>query len=235
MNVNLSRTEIHENRADFENGKIININKPEGWTSFDVVKKIRNAIKIKKVGHAGTLDPFATGVLLVCTGKATKQVESFMGMRKVYVADVELGKVSDTYDRTGKITEVETYSNIRREDVEMVCSRFVGEIEQIPPMFSAIKIKGQRLYHLARQGINIERKPRRVHVYNITLLHFDFPYFKIEVTCGKGTYIRSLVHDIGQKLRSGAYIVDLVRTKIGQYDVREALTVPEFMKLNLRD
>jgi len=220
---------------DFERGEILNIDKPAGWTSFDVVKKIRNTVKVKKVGHAGTLDPFATGVLLVCTGKATKQVSRLMGMEKEYVAELELGKESDTYDPTGVITENGELRDIARDEIDAVCASFTGEIQQVPPMYSAIKVEGQRLYKLARQGIVIEREARSVHIHSIDVLLYEAPLLRIKVVCSKGTYIRSLAHDIGRVLGCGAYLTKLTRTRVGEYTLEDAHTIPEFVGLHVAE
>lgn len=211
-------------------GSVININKPKDWTSFDVVKKVRNVLKIKKVGHAGTLDPFATGVLLVCTGRATKKVNSLVLEEKEYVAKALLGKSTDTYDYTGKVTEERDFSHITEEAIFTVCNSFVGEIEQIPPMFSAKKNKGVRLYSLARKGITIERKPNKVTIHELEVLHVDIPEVTIKVVCSKGTYIRTLAHDIGRKLDCPAHLVELERTRIGTFRVDEALSISDFIE-----
>jgi len=212
----------------FQSGQIININKPAGWTSFDVVRRIRQAIKVKKVGHAGTLDPFATGVLLVCTGKATKRVNELMHLEKEYRADIELGKTTDTYDCTGKVTSHHTTEAVTESRIRDVCQEFVGEIEQVPPMYSAIKQNGTRLYELARRGVTVERAPRRVCIYELNILKIDLPIVSIEVVCSKGTYIRALANDIGGKLDCGGYLGSLCRTRIGSYKVEDAETITSF-------
>lgn len=217
-------------RCDFESGVILNINKPAGWTSFDVVKKVRGLIRVKKVGHAGTLDPFATGVLLVCTGKATKSVESLMGLQKEYLAEIELGKLSDTYDCTGTIQEVEGARAVSLQEVQKACQSYVGSIEQVPPMFSAIKVNGQRLYELARKGIEVARKPRKVLINAVEVLEFSYPRLTIRVRCGRGTYIRSLAHDLGQTLGCGGYVTALTRTRVGPHTIADAWTIPELVR-----
>ena len=231
--------------AEFENGKVLNINKPEGWTSFDVVKKIRSTIRVKKVGHAGTLDPFATGVLLVCTGRATKQVEDLMQLDKEYVAELELGKTTDSFDRTGKIlseTEVGQLTETEIQDVcaqfarfllqtgriQDVCAQFEGETLQTPPMYSALKINGQRLYELARKGITVERRPRKINIYRLDVLNMEIPSVTVRVVCSRGTYVRALAHDIGERLGCGAYLKALVRSRIGSYRLADAMTIEEF-------
>lgn len=216
---------------DFERGEILNLYKPEGWTSFDVVKKIRNIVKGKKVGHAGTLDPFATGVLLVCTGRATKKVSKLVQLEKEYIATLELGKVTDTYDRTGVIVKESDIHEIELNELQNLCNSLVGEIYQTPPMYSAVKVNGMRLYKLARKGEVIERKPRKVNIYDINILNIEIPLITLKVICSKGTYIRTLAHDIGAKLSCGAYLSSLTRTRIGPYKIENAYTIPIFAQL----
>lgn len=214
--------------AEFENGKVLNINKPEGWTSFDVVKKIRSTIHVKKVGHAGTLDPFATGVLLVCTGRATKQVEDLMQLEKEYVAELELGKTTDSFDRTGKILSETEVGQLAETEIQGVCAQFEGETLQTPPMYSALKINGQRLYELARKGITVERRPRKINIYRLDVLNMEIPSVTVRVVCSRGTYVRALAHDIGERLGCGAYLKALVRSRIGSYRLADAMTIEEF-------
>lgn len=214
--------------AEFENGKVLNINKPEGWTSFDVVKKIRSTIRVKKVGHAGTLDPFATGVLLVCTGRATKQVEDLMQLEKEYVAELELGKTTDSFDRTGKILSETEVGQLAETEIQGVCAQFEGETLQTPPMYSALKINGQRLYELARKGITVERRPRKINIYRLDVLNMEIPSVTVRVVCSRGTYVRALAHDIGERLGCGAYLKALVRSRIGSYRLADAMTIEEF-------
>jgi tRNA pseudouridine55 synthase len=216
---------------DFERGEILNLCKPEGWTSFDVVKKVRNLVKVKKVGHAGTLDPFATGVLLVCTGRATKKVTELVQLKKEYVATLELGKVTDTYDRTGAIVEESEIPEIQLSELQNLCNSLVGEIYQTPPMYSAVKVNGIRLYNLARKGKVIEREPRKVNIYDIKILNFEIPLITLKVICSKGTYIRALAHDIGARLSCGAYLISLTRTRVGPYKIEDAHTIPNFERL----
>ncbi len=213
---------------EFETGVILNVNKPESWSSFDVVKKIRNIIHIKKVGHAGTLDPFATGVLLVCTGKATKRVPELVELDKEYEAKIELGKNTDTFDRTGKVVGENEITHVTLKKIQEALGAFRGEISQIPPMYSAIKVDGQRLYKLARKGVTVERKARPVTIYELELLGFDSPFLSVRVCCSKGTYIRSLAYDIGQVLNTGAHLAELVRTRIGPYRVEDAVELSRF-------
>jgi tRNA pseudouridine55 synthase len=208
--------------VDFESGCVLNVNKPAGWTSFDAVKRIRGITKVRKVGHAGTLDPFATGVLLVCTGKATKQVSELMGLTKEYVAEIELGKTTDTFDGTGTFLSESEPKGVTQTQIESICRTFQGEQLQTPPMFSAVKVNGQRLYKLAREGRTAERQPRKILVHEIQLLSYHNPLFSVRVTCSKGTYLRALAHDMGEELGCGAYLRNLVRTRIGDYRVEDA-------------
>ena len=208
------------------------INKPVGWTSFDVVGFIRKKARIAhpenkkiKVGHAGTLDPFATGLLIVGVGReATKRLDEFKGMPKTYIATIQLGAVSDTYDIDGVIIPNPIKKEPTTTEVENTIKTFLGPQQQIPPMYSAKKINGKKLYELARQGITIERKPSDIEIYEINLLEYTWPILKIEVKCSAGTYIRSLANDIGQKLGVGAYCSALTRTAIGDYKLENALS-----------
>lgn len=210
------------------------INKEEGWTSHDVVGYLRKVTKIKKIGHAGTLDPFATGLLIVGVEReATKRLDEFKGMKKVYEAVVQLGAMSDTYDKTGVIEITEMNNEpFTEEEIKKVLQNFVGEQTQIPPMYSAKKVGGTKLYELARQGIEIERKPHQITIFHLELLEYNYPLLKVDVSCSAGTYIRSLAHDIGQKLGQGAYCEELVRTKIGDFNLTQAVEVKDLDREN---
>ncbi len=214
---------------DITLGGIVNINKPAGITSHTVVSKVRRILGIKRVGHTGTLDPDAEGVLPVCIGKATKLSDYVMGKEKTYRAVIHLGVTTDTQDMSGEILS-ETPPNVSEEDFEKVVSSFIGEIKQIPPMYSAIKVDGKKLYELARQGIEVERKERMVTIYSVDIEDFDGETATINVHCSKGTYIRTLCHDIGQKLGCGASMGKLVRTKNGRFEITESVTLEEFEK-----
>ncbi|HOV33998.1 MAG TPA: tRNA pseudouridine(55) synthase TruB, partial [Candidatus Hydrogenedens sp.] len=180
---------------------IILINKPSGMTSHDVVDYVRGKTGIKKIGHTGTLDPNATGLLIFCVGKATRLSEFFISMDKTYEGKMRLGIVSDSYDIDGNIVaENQIPANITEEDIKRYCSEFIGKIEQIPPMVSAIKIGGKRLYKMAREGLSIERQPRKVKVHEFTILKIDLPNIWIRISCSRGTYVRTLCHDLGQKI-----------------------------------
>lgn len=212
------------------------IDKPKNWTSFDVVAKLRSITGVKKIGHAGTLDPIATGLLIVAIGReSTKQIDKYMKMDKVYIAKAKLGETSDTYDADGKIVETQSIASLRntsKQTILNVLPNFVGDIQQIPPMFSAKKVGGKKLYELARQGKEIERKPININISKIDLLNFDYPWFEIEVHCSTGTYIRSLIYDIGQKLEVGAVMYELRRIKIGNFDIKKAVQIERLNRNN---
>lgn len=210
---------------------IINVRKEKGYTSHDVVAKLRGILHQKKIGHTGTLDPDATGVLPVCLGKATKVCDLLTNKSKTYAARVRLGIVTDTQDLTGQVLERSAVS-VTREQLDRAVSGFVGEIWQIPPMYSAVKVNGKRLYELARQGIEVERKKRRitVHFCEITGFFPERDEFTMEICCSKGTYIRTLCHDIGQALSCGAAMAELVRTKVDFFTLEDSLTLAEIEK-----
>ena len=209
---------------NFKEGAVICVNKPYGWTSFAVVNKVRyfvcrkQGVKKLKVGHAGTLDPLATGVMILCTGRATKRIEEFQSHTKEYVATLRLGATTPSFDLEKEIDATYPTAHITRELVEAVLRRFVGAIEQVPPAFSACKVDGKRAYDLARRGHEVELKPKTLVIDEIELLDYAMPDIKIRVVCSKGTYIRALARDIGLALDSGAHLVALERTRVG--DVR---------------
>ena len=209
---------------------IIPIWKPVDWTSFDVVKKIRTQIKPAKVGHAGTLDPFAEGVLMLCTGRYTKKVELFMDKEKEYVAKIQLGVETDTLDLTGNITKSAIIPVLSIKKIKNIIKLFIGEIKQEPPMYSALKVNGQPLYKYARKGINIPRKKRLITIYDIQLIDFLKDIITLKITCGRGTYIRSLAKDISVKLGTIGHLVELQRTRIGVYDKKKCIEINDFEK-----
>lgn len=212
----------------FNTGAIVLVDKPAGWTSFDVVNKIRNITKAKKVGHCGTLDPFATGLLIVCTGKATKIVDEFAGLSKIYFNEFELGKTTDTLDCDGEVVtecEVGEYSI---ENLRQAALTFTGDIEQEPPAYSAIKVNGVAAYKLARKGKTPELKPRNVHIESFEILDYNKPILQTRIHCSKGTYIRSIARDFGHKLRCGAYVKTLRRESIGSFTCADALSINQF-------
>jgi tRNA pseudouridine55 synthase len=202
---------------------ILNILKPPGKTSFQVVSLVQRLSGEKRVGHAGTLDPEATGVLILCLGQGTRIIQFLAGAAKTYRAEIELGITTDTYDASGKITQRRDPSLATREQVKQVLDSLCGSIEQIPPMYSAIRYKGKRLYQLARQGIEVPRKPRMVQIFRLEFLEWQPPFITIEVECSAGTYIRSLAQDIGQTLGYGAYLRRLVRLKSAPFHIAEAI------------
>lgn len=206
---------------------IIVIDKPKGITSFDVIRVLRKTLKEKRIGHTGTLDPLATGVLIICIGRATKLAQDIEGFKKRYVADFELGYKTDTYDIEGKIIAEKKVENITKELLEEVLEKYRGEIEQIPPMYSAIKINGEKLYDLARKGIEIERKARKIEIFELKIIEFDGKKCKIECEVSKGTYIRSLIYDIGEDLGVYATMTGLRRVSVGDENVERAYSLNE--------
>lgn len=208
---------------------VINLNKDYGITSHDAVSAVKKLFKVRKAGHAGTLDPIATGVLLICLNEATKISKFLSDMQKEYIITIKLGESTDTYDTEGKVIKQFNISDFRFQidDIKKIIQKFIGEIEQVPPMYSAIKVSGKPLYKLARRGIEIERRPRRVNIHSIDILSFELPFLKLKVTCSKGTYMRSLCNDIGNALGVGAHMVELVRTKIGQFSIENSAKIGE--------
>jgi tRNA pseudouridine55 synthase len=219
---------------DFVAGEIIPVFKPYTWTSFQIVNKVRYhlsrkyGIKRFKVGHAGTLDPLATGVLLLCTGKATKRIEELQKHTKEYEAEIMLGATTPSYDMEHPVNATFPYEHITKEMVENILAQFIGDIAQRPPLFSACKVDGKRAYDLARKGSDMELEPKQIRIDNIELLEYELPKIKIRVTCGKGTYIRSLARDIGEALQSGAYLTALTRTRVGEYKIDNCITPEAF-------
>jgi len=212
------------------------VDKPKGITSHDVIDQLRKITGIRKIGHSGTLDPLAEGLLIVGIGRpATKRLSFFLNLDKEYIAKIRLGAISDTYDAEGKITEIENVSPPSLQKVKKVISKFIGEIDQIPPLFSAKKIRGKKLYELAREGKKIKVEPKKVKIFNIEILDYKFPYLTIKVNCSSGTYIRSLAHDIGQKLGCGGYVEELSREKIGKFSRKKAKKLSEITKENWRN
>ena len=210
---------------------VLNIYKEKGYTSHDVIARLRRIVGQKKIGHTGTLDPEAEGVLPVCLGKATKLCDLLTDKDKTYEAVLLLGISTDTQDTTGKILEEKNTADLREEAVREVVLSFEGEYDQIPPMFSALKVGGKKLYELARDGKEVERKPRHVQIYRIRILQIDLPRVRMEVTCSKGTYIRTLCHDIGEKLGCGGCMESLLRTRVERFGVAESLRISEVEQL----
>jgi len=218
----------------FKEGEVLLINKPIHWTSFQVVNKLRWLIKKKlrvkkiKVGHAGTLDPLATGLMIICTGKKTKEIDQYQASNKEYIATIKLGATTPSYD--GETVENYFYGtkHINADLISKTLLRFLGDSQQYPPIFSAIKIEGKKLYESARKGKEIEIKPRSIQIKELELLKIEMPYVQVRVVCSKGTYIRSLAYDLGKALNSGAWLCKLQRTKIGDYELKSALDIQAF-------
>lgn len=211
-------------------GKVLLINKPLHWTSFDVVRKLRSLLQIKKIGHAGTLDPLATGLLIVCTGKFTKKINEYMAQEKEYTGSITLGAVTPTYDLESEPQQQKDHSFLTEEMIRSATEKFIGEIDQYPPMFSAIKKDGVALYELARRGEEVELKARKIFIRSFEITSFELPVVHFKVVCSTGTYIRSLANDFGAALGCGAYLSALCRTRIGEFKVDEGTTIEELEK-----
>lgn len=214
----------------FQQGQVLLINKPLRWTSFDVVRKVRNMVRIKKVGHAGTLDPLATGLLIVCTGRYTKRINEYMAQEKEYTGTITLGAVTPTYDLESEPQDFKPYEHITKEDVENAAKKFVGNIQQLPPAHSAIKVDGKRLYELARKGKEVKLEPRNIQITEFEITDIKLPVLQFRVVCSTGTYIRSLAHDLGRELQCGGYLSSLCRTRIGSFTLSQALNMEETEK-----
>jgi tRNA pseudouridine55 synthase len=212
----------------FEEGRVILIDKPLHWTSFDVVRKIRNLIKIKKVGHAGTLDPLATGLLIVCIGKFTKKINQFMAQEKEYTGQIILGAVTPTYDLESEPRDFKSIDGITPKLIAEAAQNFIGEILQTPPIHSAIKQKGKPVYLQARKGIDVIIEPRKISIKSFEITAIEMPVVSFKVVCSTGTYIRSLANDFGAALGCGGYLSELRRTRIGNFTAEDAMTIVEF-------
>ena len=202
---------------------VIPVNKSLGLSTYDVIRRFRKVVRVRKVGHSGTLDPLATGLVLLLTGDATKLSSYLMDLPKTYIADIELGSSTDTNDAEGKVVETGDWSGVTVDAIRSILPSFLGRREQVPPMFSALKHKGVPLYTMARRGEYVERKPREVETYGLTLLECELPVFRVEIVCSKGMYVRVLAEEIGTKLGVPAHLKNLVRTRIGQFDVGSAV------------
>lgn len=228
--------EENKEQVDFQAGTVLLLDKPLDWTSFDVVNRVRNMlcrkleVKKLKVGHAGTLDPKATGLVIVCTGKVTKQIDLIQAQEKEYVATLKLGATTPSFDLESEEDAQFPTEHITQELIEQVLPKFLGEIDQVPPVFSAIKVNGKRAFDYARKGAEIELKSRKIVVKSITIERFEMPELELRIACGKGTYIRSLARDLGSELGSGAYLVGLRRTAIGENRVENAWTLEQFQE-----
>jgi tRNA pseudouridine55 synthase len=225
---------------DFLSGEVLLFDKDLDCTSFDVVKRVRYTlcrkmeIKKMKVGHAGTLDPLATGLMILCTGKFTKKIDSFQAQEKEYTATLKLGATTPSFDLESEEDSKKDFSHVTRDLIEEAIKKFQGEINQVPPIFSAVKVKGKRAFDYARNGEDVKLQPKKIVIRSIEIEAIDLPYVKIKVICSKGTYIRSLARDIGEELKCGAYLTELRRTRIGEFKVEDAITVEYFLEnLNL--
>lgn len=208
-------------------GRILLIDKPLNWTSFDVVNKLRYKLKIKKIGHAGTLDPLATGLLIICVGKMTKRIEEFMGQEKEYTGKFILGQTTVSHDLETPVTDQQDISHLTSKVVEDTAKKFVGKISQLPPQHSAIRIKGKRAYEFAREGKEIELSPREVMISAFDIVDIRLPEVTFRIVCSKGTYIRSLARDFGNTLQVGAYLSELCRTRIGEFKLEDAIAIDQ--------
>jgi tRNA pseudouridine55 synthase len=228
---NLNQIKLSE---ELSNGKVLLFNKPLYWTSFDLVNKVKFILKHRlnlkkiKVGHAGTLDPLASGLMIICTGRETKNIEKYQSQSKVYIARVYLGATTPSYDLETPVNSNFPVEHIDRSLVEKILAEFKGTQLQVPPDFSARFINGTRAYKLARKGESLELQPKEITIYEISLISFEMPQIELKVVCSKGTYIRSLARDIGYNLDSGAYLSGLIRTAIGEFSLSEALGIEEF-------
>ncbi len=235
---------------NFIEGEVLLIDKPNGWTSFDVVNKIRGAVKNYlrehevenkdkihkiKVGHAGTLDPLATGLLIVCTGKLTKRIDEFMTQEKEYTGTITFGAITPSYDSETPSDFIYDTKDLTKEKIVEASKKFIGEIQQIPPIYSAIKQDGKKLYELARKGQTVEIKPRNVSIKEFELSDFALPKVNFRIVCSKGTYIRSIAHDLGKAINNGAYLSALRRTRIGDHKIENAYGVLEFINERMKE
>lgn len=217
-------------KQNFEEGQVLLIDKPLTWTSFDAVRKIRNKIGIKKVGHAGTLDPLATGLLIICTGKFTKKINEYMGMPKQYTGTITIGSTTPTFDLESEPENFVDYQHLNNDEIVAATHSFIGNILQMPPQHSAIKKNGVRLYETARMGIEVKVDPRPVIISSFEITTIELPKIHFVVNCSTGTYIRSLANDFGKALGVGGYLSELRRTEIGKFKVANALTIDAFLQ-----
>ena len=216
------------NKNSYEEGKVLLINKPLHWTSFDAVRKIRNIIRIKKVGHAGTLDPLATGLLIICTGKFTKKINEYQAKEKEYTGSFTLGAVTPTYDLESEPQDFKNFDFVTQELLDETAVKFLGEIDQVPPIHSAIKQKGKPVYLAARKGHEVKLEPRKINIKEFEITKMELPVVFFKVVCTTGTYIRSLANDFGAALGCGAYLSSLCRTRIGELTLEQSVTIEEF-------
>ncbi len=212
---------------NWNKGAVILIDKPYGWTSYDVVNKIKKTFRIKKVGHAGTLDPMATGLLIVCTAKKTKEIDSYVALDKTYTGTIKFGETTPSYDAETEVIERKPFHHITESMLHEAVTSLTGNVEQIPPMYSAVKKNGKPLYKLARKGVEIERKPRSVFIHEFNVTNIDLPYVSFRIQCSKGTYIRTIAYDLGSKLGAGGHLTELRRTAIGALTIDNAATIDQ--------
>ena len=221
---------MNEFEPDFEGGEIILLDKAVRKSSFNLVYKVRQATGVKKVGHAGTLDPQATGLVIVCTGKKTKEIFKIQELTKTYTGVITLGKTTSSYDGETEFKTESSIEHITEKEIFSARDLFIGKIVQVPPMYSAVKVHGQSLYKYARKGVEFERKPREVFVYNFDITKIELPDVHFEISCSKGTYIRVIAHDLGKTLGCGGYLRKLRRTRIGDFNVDDAFEIEEFQE-----
>jgi tRNA pseudouridine55 synthase len=226
---------VLDRELNLAEGEMLLVNKPKGWTSFDVVNKIRSTFHVRKIGHAGTLDPLATGLLIVCTGKKTREIDLYQAKEKEYVATILLGARTASFDAETPVIEWKSTEGITEEAVGEVLKGFVGYQTQLPPMWSAAKVRGTRLYKYAKKGIEVERRPREILISGIEPSLIEIPHVRFTVICSKGTYIRTLADDIGRKLGCGAYLESLTRTRIGEYRLADATSIEELVRYRAGD
>lgn len=231
----ISNESLNLSLYDFQAGQSILIDKPFRWSSFKVIHEIRKLINTRKVGHAGTLDPNATGLLILCTGKKTKEISKYQDLQKTYTGIITLGKSSPSMDTETEILEEKSFEHLTANEIHSVKEKFIGEILQIPPMFSAVKHKGKSLYQIARKGKTVKREPRKINIYSFNINKISLPEIHFEIVCSKGTYIRAIANDLGNELGCGGLLSSLRRTKIGEYSVNKALTVDEFKAKMLKN
>jgi tRNA pseudouridine55 synthase len=214
-------------KESFEQGQVLLINKPLEWTSFDVVQKLRNVIRIRKIGHAGTLDPLATGLLIICTGKFTKRINEYMAQEKEYTGTFTLGATTPTFDLESEPQDFKPFDHLANETIRAATAAFTGAIQQVPPAHSAIKVGGKRVYELARAGKEVKLEPRNVTIHRFEIEAINLPVVHFRVVCSTGTYIRSLANDFGAALGCGGYMSSLCRTRIGEFLLKDALTIDD--------
>ncbi|MFH1198269.1 MAG: tRNA pseudouridine(55) synthase TruB [bacterium] len=227
----ITKQQIDIANSDFEAGEVLLIDKKFGLTSFSAIYKVKKILNIRKAGHAGTLDPYATGLLIICTGKKTKDIYKYQDLEKTYSGNICLGKITPSMDAETEVIEEHSIDHITEDDILKVRDSFLGTISQMPPMYSAIKFKGKALYKYARKGVEIEREPRQVEISRFEITGIDLPDIHFEIKCSKGTYVRVIAGDFGDKLGCGAYLKSLRRSGIGEYSVNDAFTIDELKSL----